>query len=405
MRVLWLSHLVPYPPTGGLSQRSYYLMREAGRRYRVDVVALSRSGHHRDNNELTIAEEAIGRFARRIQTFRLDSDSGRLGRYPLLLRSFFSMRPYDVNWLEERSLRLYLRQIDSRYDLIHVDTIGLAEYLSELSDTPFVLNHHNIESQMMEDRASQTTNPLKCLYMWWESIKLRRWEQRWAPAAAVNTVVSSLDGDRLQAHIPPSEIKVVENGVDVEYFRPRTEPEDHDGHLVFVGGMSWYPNRDAVIWFIREIWPALLEDDPTRRTVLIGRDPPREVQRATRDGRINAPGFVNDIRPTVDRAFAYICPIRRGGGTRLKILDALAMAKPLISTGFAVEGLGLEPGKHYLQADTPSEYVDQLRRLEQDPSLHRRLAMSGRRLVKRRYAWAVVGDNLESAYEFATKRQ
>lgn len=401
MRLLWLSHLVPYPPKGGLRQRSYYLLREAARRHEVDVTALVQSSHHGTERELAEAEEAIGRFCRHLQTFRIRSELRPWGRPLLLLRSLLSSRPYDVHWLEADSLRHHLRDLDRRYDLVHVDTIGLAPYVQQLSRIPFVLNHHNIESQMMEDRADQASNRLKRIVMAREAGRLERCERRWASLAEINTVVSPLDGERLRGRAPDADVEVVENGVDIEYFKPRSPPEDHDGYLVWVGGMSWYPNRDAMLWFVREIWPDLLDDAPTRRAVLIGRDPPDEVRRAAETGQLRAPGFVDDIRPTVDRAFAYVCPIRTGGGTRLKILDALAMAKPLVATEFAVEGLGLENDTHYLKAETPAEYVRQIRRLEETPSLRHRLGTAGRELVESRYAWRVVGRNLEGAYRAA----
>jgi glycosyltransferase involved in cell wall biosynthesis len=112
-------------------------------------------------------------------------------------------------------------------------------------------------------------------------------------------------------------------------------------------------------------------------------------------------GFVEDVRPSLDEASIYICPIRDGGGTRLKVLDALAMGKPLVATGLAVEGLSMVEEQHYLRAETPSEYVTQIARLEQDPSLRRKLALAGRELVLQRYAWEVIGEKLERAYRLA----
>lgn len=399
MRLLWLSHLLPYPPKGGVLQRSYYLLREAARRHEVDLVALVQRAHQGSAEELADAERALGEFCRRVTSFRISWDERRWGRTALLARSLFSSRPYDANWLDQTSVHCPLQQNDRDYDLVHVDTIGLVPYIASIGGTPFVLNHHNIESQMMEDRSEEEPSLPRRLFARREAKKLERWEREWSVRAAMNTVVSPLDRDRLLERQPEANVRVVDNGVDVDYFTPRSSPEENDGHLVFVGGMTWYPNRDAVQWFVRAIWPRLLEDDPDRRAVLIGRNPPPEVRRAARDGGLSAPGFVDDIRPQVDRALAYVCPIRRGGGTRLKILDALAMAKPLVATSFAVEGLGLESGRHYLRAEKPEQYVRQIRRLENSPELRRKLGAEGRALVEREYAWEVVGERLDSAYD------
>lgn len=392
---------MPYPPKGGLLQRSYYLIREAAKRHEVDLAALVQPAHQSNDRELAEATAALQEFCRDVDTFWIRSDLGRWGRPALLASSFFSSRPYDANWLDEQALHRHLEKRHRQYDLVHVDTIGLCPYTEDTGRTPFVLNHHNIESQMMADRTLEEANPLKRLYARREAGKLERWEQHWTLRAKVNLVVSPLDRDRLLARQPQAETQVVENGVDTEYFRPMSPPEDNDGHLVFVGGMSWYPNRDAMQWFVEEIWPRLREGRPDRRAVLIGRDPPATVQRAADDSALSAPGFVDDIRPQVDRALAYVCPIRRGGGTRLKVLDALAMAKPLVATSFAVQGLGMEDGEHYLRAEEPAAYVDQIRKLEESPSLRRKLGKAGRELVERRYSWNIIGENLEKGYRRA----
>lgn len=403
MRLLWLSHLLPYPPKGGVLQRSHHLLREAAERYEVDLVALVQPAHQGNEQERAEAETALGAFCRDVQSFWIGSDRRAWGRPLLLARTLLSRRPYDVNWLNEPALWTHLRERRTHHDLVHVDTVGLTPYTEAVPGVPFVLNHHNVESQMMADRARRQSNPAKRLYMRREAEKLAAWERSWAGRAAVNLVVSPLDRERLLERADEGRVEVVENGVDVDYFRPRTPVEEHDGHVVFVGGMSWYPNRDAMLWFVGEIWPRLREKMPGLRAAIIGRDPPDQVREATRDGQLRAPGFVNDIRPTVDRALAYVCPIREGGGTRLKVLDALAMAKPLVATAFAVEGLGLEEGTHYLRAETPDEYVVQITRLADEPVLRRALAEAGRDLVERRYAWSVVGENLERAYRRALK--
>lgn len=399
MRVLWLSHLVPYPPKGGVLQRSYYLLREAAKRHQVDLLALVQPAHQTTEAELHKAQDELDAFCNDVATHWLQSDTRRLGRLRLLIRSLVSSQPYDVNWLSDDGMFQDVRRLKRDYDLIHVDTVGLTPYLEPLQGIPFVLNHHNVESQMLADRAAAESNALKKAYMRREARKLERWERRWCRQAATNAVVSELDGRRLNERVPEAPVQVVQNGVDTEYFRPMTSPEEHDGHLVFVGGMSWYPNRDAMLWFVEEIWPALIEDRPSRRAVLIGRDPPRQVLRAADSGALSAPGFVDDVRPQVDSALAYVCPIRKGGGTRLKVLDALAMAKPLVATSFAVEGLGLEAGRHYLRAEAPADYVQQVRRLEESPGLRRRLGSAGRVLVEDNFAWHVVGENLELAYQ------
>ena len=167
----------------------------------------------------------------------------------------------------------------------------------------------------------------------------------------------------------------------------------------FTGTKDWYPNREAVRFILSEIWPMLLEDKRKRSVTILGRNPTRALLEASKDSAIHAPGFVDDVRPYLDDAGIYICPIRDGGGTRLKILDALTMALPLVATELAVEGLDIVDEVHYLRAETAAEFVSQIKRLENDSKLCHTLATAGQRFVQERYSWNVIGEKLADAYQ------
>jgi glycosyltransferase involved in cell wall biosynthesis len=316
---------------------------------------------------------------------------------------FFRSTPYDVNWLWEPGMSRFLRALALRvgFDVVHFDTIGLVSYSDAVPGVPIVLNHHNIESQMMHRRAAAERSLPRQMYLRRDARKLERYERTACRSAAVNIAVSVLDAERLRAVVGGAETVVVENGVDLEYFHPRPWEPEEPASLIFAGTMNWYPNQEAIRYFLRDVWPLLLSDRPERRLSVIGREPPAEVLAATRDGTVRAPGFVPDVRSYLAAAATYVCPIRDGGGTRLKVLDALAMGKPLVATGLAVEGLGLEEDVHYLRAETPPDYVRQISRLETEPALRDRLSASGRRFVEQYYSWEAIGPKLLHAYELA----
>jgi glycosyltransferase involved in cell wall biosynthesis len=173
-----------------------------------------------------------------------------------------------------------------------------------------------------------------------------------------------------------------------------------------MGLLNCFPNRDAVSYFLTDVWPALVADDPRRRITIVGREPPPELfALAAGDTRVSILGNVPDVRPHLDAASIFVCPLRVGGGTRLKVLDALATGKALVATTLSVEGLDLADGEHYLRADTPAEFVAQIRRLEADAAVRRRLAQAGRQRVIERYGWERIGEKLGRAYELvATER-
>ena len=250
-----------------------------------------------------------------------------------------------------------------RFDVVHFDTIGLAGYREEVGSLPKILNHHNMESHLLRRRVEFESHPLKRFYYAREAEKLERFQQRVCPEFNVHFTVSEVDRERLLELVPGLRAEVIANGVDVDYFRPSGEAQT-PGNLVMASGMNWFPNRDAVLYMCDEIWPRLCARMPALTWTVVGSSPPqRLLDLAANDSRITVTGFVDDVRPYLDRAEIYLCPMRDGGGTRLKILDALSMSKPIVSTTMGCEGIDITPGLDVLLADTPDEFVEQVARL------------------------------------------
>lgn len=404
MRVLWLSHFLPYPPKGGHLQRSFYLLKEASKRHEVHLVTLTRGSTARTPEEIRHAESELSWFCARVSPIPHASDTTPR-RVVTAVIALLTRRPYDVCWLRSGELGAFLSSLarETPPDLVHVDTVGMWDDAAAFQGAPIVLNHHNIESVMLERRASLEQRAWAAAYLRADAARLATLEGRACGEAATNLVVSELDAERLRAVAGEIRCHVVANGVDTEYFTPARNIERDDRSIVFVGGMHWYPNRQAMRFFIREVWPKLSSDDPPFLLTVGGQDPPQEVVSAAEDERVTATGFVDDVRPLIDRASIYVCPILDGGGTRLKVLDALAMEKALVATRLAVEGLGLTEGDHYLAAETADEFAAAIRGLAADPARRERLGRSGRVLVEERFAWTRIGDELEAAYRDATR--
>jgi len=398
MRVLWLSHFLPYPPKGGALQRSYHLLRAAARRHEIHLVALSQRAILGTLAARSEAEEALRKIATSVTSFEIPADASRLHWAFLVGATALRSAPYDVTWLESRPMARHLQRLSAAksFDLIHVDTIGLWPYIALFDHTPIALTHHNVESQMMARRAGREAGFARRWYFRREAAKLERLERAACVRAGINFVVSGLDAKRLDQVVPGCAIQVVENGVDAEYFRPEHRSE-RPRSMVFAGGLNWYPNRDAANYFLTEVWPLLAPSDPMWSVSFVGQSPPDDLLRMASE-RVDFPGFVDDVRPYLDQAEIYICPMRDGGGTRLKVLDALAMEKPLVATGMAVEGIDVVDGEHYLRADSAPEFARAIERLASDPPLRRRLGRNGRLLVEARYAWPVVALSLEEGY-------
>lgn len=405
MKVLWLSHFLPYRPTGhGALQRSHNLLVEAARRHEVHLVALA-GGEDATPHVFEPAVHSLRSQVASVAAFPIGGGRERVHQIRAMVGGAVSAPSYWDRLFALPALNAHLKSVAAgRVDLVHVDILFLASCLHAVPGVPIALNHHNIESDLLRRRASNGQR-LSRWYFARQAAMVEDAERVLARTAGVNLVVSALDGERLRHLAGDVAVTVVPNGVDVTYFQPVAGVNTEPSHLVFAGGMDWFPNRQAMMWLARELWPALRRDNAERRMTVVGRQPPPELVDAARhDPSLAVTGFVDDVRPYISRAAIYLCPITVGGGTRLKILDALAMARPLVSTDLGVEGLDLQEGRHYLGANSTDEFVAQVGRLEREPGLAHALATAGRQFVEQRYGWPAITDALDEGWRRAATR-
>jgi len=402
MKVLFLSQIVPYPPHGGVLQRGYNLLRELGRHASVHLMAFV----HPDELPTDAArEESLGvlqGFCERVEYFSLWAKASSVHRVVALAAGVCSAKPFST--IAHRSAAFQRRVSEALetvpFDLVHVDTVALSQFVNGRRKVPSVLTHHNIESILMERRAQVETRPLIRRVLQRESEKLARYEALEAPQFDVNIMMSSHDEVTLTRRVPGLRTAVVPNGVDTEYFTPA--PDQETPALVYTGGMNMFANRDAAMYFLDEIWPLITAQAPDVRFFAVGQDPTKELQDvAARDPRVMVTGKVPDIRPYVRQSAVYVVPLRVGGGTRLKVLDAMAMGKALVSTSIGCEGIDVRPGEHLVLADTPAAFAQATVALLGDRARRLELGRAARALVERYYAWPVIGELLLGAYEQA----
>jgi polysaccharide biosynthesis protein PslH len=409
MRVLWLSHLVPYPPKAGVIQRSYHLLRQLSRAHDVDVLAFHQPALMNPivsdpQAGLQEAVRSLNDFCNVLTVLPIPSGRSRLAKAALLFRGGCGRAGYTMEWLRSSQYEAAVRRVgkEHAYDLIHCDTISLAPYLSCVPGVPTVIDHHNIESHMMDRRAGNETNPLKRLYFSQEARKLRNAERLWCTQAALNITCADTDASRLLSVAPSANVATVPNGVDTLHFAPM--PEYREGReprpLLFVGSLNWYPNIRAVEFLIRDVWPVLKVRHPQIRLHIVGADAPaRLVDMAASEPGIRFEGFLEDVRPAMSQALAFVCPIDDGGGTKLKVLNALSMSLPLIAHPVACEGIDVENERTALFARSASEFVDRIDRLWRDADLRNRLGAAGRLLVQQKYSVDGIGVALRRLYE------
>ncbi len=405
MRVLFLSQIVPYPPHGGVLQRGYHIIRQLSRRASVHLLAFVHKDVLPTEAALEESRRALEEFCETVEYCPLWAKTSIVHRVAALAASTCSTVPFSLiahrSSVFERQVRDALKR--DRFDLVHVDTLALSQFIEFPKTLPAVLTHHNIESILMERRAHVETRTLARQFLQRESTKLRRYERMASPRYDVNIVVSPNDGETLAGRVPGVKTAVVPNGVDVDYFTP--DPSQQTPAVVYAGGMNMFANRDAVMYFLEAIWPLIVAKAPDIRFIAVGQDPPKELLAlAARDRRIVVPGYVPDMRPYVQQAAVYVVPLRVGGGTRLKVLDAMAMGKAMVSTTIGCEGISCKAGEHVLLADSPDAFARATLELLADRERRLQLGAAARALVERAYSWPVVGDILVDTYRDAIDR-
>jgi len=406
MKILWLSHLIPYPPKGGVLQRSYNLLKELSKDNDIHLVAFNQVNllkHIYPDMSVAIKEskKELSKYCSKIHYFDIPCDKTTYGKKLLALKSIFTLAPYTVNWLKSKEAALYIESLSKteRYDLVHFDTLSLIPYKKYFPSNVSVLDHHNIESHMMHRRAATENNILKKLYFHQEAIKIRHYERKKCPEFNLHITCSSLDSKRLQELIPRIDVIDIPNGVDINYFKPDESVAKIPDSLIFTGGLDWYPNRRAILFFIDEVWPILNKKVPNISVNIIGKNPPEKlIEISAHDKRVKLYGFVDDIRGYMNTSQVYVCPIDDGGGTKLKILDALAMAKSIVSNPIACEGIDVTNNDNVLFAQTPEEYVQQITHLFAKPSEIKRIGKNARNLIVSKYSYDIIGEDFRKIY-------
>jgi polysaccharide biosynthesis protein PslH len=401
MKIIWFSHFVPFPPRGGNLQRSFNLIRQASQFHEVHLIALNLQGEPPD--QLRRYETELKQYCQSIELCELpfpwrgrrwwaEAMSSPLFKAPFSCRALFS-RPILARWKQ-----LLNAHADA---LLHFDSIDLALYADSANGFRKVLNHHNCESAMTYRQAGNERNPLRKKYMQLQATKLADSERSLCAAFDVNTVVSDQDRKLLQVIQPNGHYHVVENGVDIHHFVPSIAKVESRS-AIFTGWLGWGPNISAMNFVVGRVWPEVKERYPDARLYLAGKNPPEHVLRWSKeDSSITVVPNPEDMRPWLARAAVCICPILEGGGTRLKILDAMAMGKPMVSTTIGCEGLRVTHGENILVADTPREFSNRLVQLFENEDLRRQIGAAGRALVEREYCWERIGQQLEKAYQRA----
>jgi glycosyltransferase involved in cell wall biosynthesis len=406
MRILWASHIIPYPPKSGVHLRSYNLLRGVAKCHDVDLIAFIQEPwldvfYPSRQEGLEECARELGKLCRSVEFLPIESLKRPGGKLRTAVEGLVGSSCYTIRWLQ--SARAHAAFADAAlrtsYSLVHFDTIGLAPFRAHFPGTPATLGHHNIESHMLTRRGENETAISKRMYFLLEGARVRRYEELVAGEFDLHITCSELDSARLREVAPSVHAVAVPNGVDAEYFEPAHRKTSVPS-LIFVGSLNWYPNIDAVLFLLREVWPIAKARHPELRFDIVGSAPPQSVQRLAAELQdVSVHGFVDDVRPLMDAAMLYVCPIRDGGGTKLKLLDAFAMEKCVIAHPVACEGIAVTPGVDVQHAESANDFADAIDALLRDQPARLAMGSAARRLVVDKYAFSQIGRQLCDLFE------
>ena len=393
-KLLFLGQTLPYPPDSGTAIRSYNVLRLLARDYDVTALCFYRRATTPD---LPGSLAALRTIASDVELFRIEQEYSRTRMLADHGRSVLTGRAYTAFAYRSAAFRhaLLSRLARERFAIAHVDSLDLGDYLPLIADVPVVAGHHNVESALLRRRAENESSVMRRGYLELQARLTEREERRWCPLAAVNLAVSDADRADFQRLVPGARFEVIPNGVDVEAFVPSVGGAK-DG-IVFVGGMSWFPNADALEFFDEEILPLVRARDEHVKVTWVGRAKPDVIARYATRG-VELTGHVDDIRPYVGGAACYVVPLRIGGGTRLKILDAWAMGKAVVSTSVGCEGLDAVDGQNILIRDDPAAFAAAVTMVLRDSGLRASLERNARATAEQKYSWNVIGETMRRVY-------
>ena len=392
MRILFLSPTLPFPLTDGGRIRVFNLLKQIALKNDVTLLALETQPTDKDN---IVNVEQLGVKVHLVQyAATLPALSAKTFFSALFKRQPITVARYDVPVYREKFRELLTTET---FDIVHYEMFHTAQFHTE-TDLPGVLSLQNVDSAIWQRLQRETESLFYISAYWSQKRAFQRYERVLSPKFDVVTCTSEVDAAVFEDFCAEGTVKVIPNGVDVTHFTPDHASEDA-AHLIYIGSMDWYPNEDAVSFFAEEILPQIQKNVPDVKFTIVGGNPSERVQRLTDMEGVVVTGRVPEIKPYFAEATVFVVPLRIGSGTRLKILEALAMGKAVVSTSVGAEGLALRDGEEILLADEPDTFADAVTRLLTDRDLRQKIGANGRVRVEQDYDWHSIAEKLHTVYE------
>ena len=384
MKILFTLPYVPIPLTFGGAIRVFQMIKIAAEHHEVTILTLG-----------TPEEEQALRntFGSQITIYVVPNPWVRSYWRVGQLYSLFTQHSFFYKLVESTEMKNTLDRLlaENDFDIVQTEFAHTAAYNLSTAAVK-ILDSHNVEHDNFRRMYKLAHSPLRRLHYFCEYKKFRNEEHDACRRYDFVFTTSKRDKIILDGEVPEIPKYVIPNGVDSSYFIPSQEtPEPYS--LVFTGAMSYVPNYDGMLYFLDEIFPLVLQQEPKSKIYIVGSKPPKELRRRASNNVIIT-GYVDDVRPYVNRSSVYVVPLRIGGGTRLKVLEAMAMKKPIVTTSIGCEGIEIVNGESAIIADNPQEFADSIVQLLQDNALRQKITDNGYEIMRTLYDWGLIGKQV-----------
>src|SRR5579859_1708176 len=392
MNVLMLSAPLPHPKWGA-SKRNYYLLQALARRHRVSLLTFANKEEAGVAEHLRLLEE----LAEPVQVIPFQAIHARRWRQ---FMSVARSRSYLFHLFIQPAMQEALDAMleGHHYDLVLFENAVVAGYRLA-AGVPVVIDQHNIEYEILQRTYERERPSLRKWYNHQQYRLAKQAELERCRRADLLLVTSEREHQVFKRFLPEHPIEVVPNGVDLDLFHNPDTGQEQPHQIIFTGIMDYYPNVKATLFFAQHCWPRIRAAVPDATWLIVGVNPPPTVQRLAHLPGVTVTGWVPDVRPYLASSAVAIVPLEIGSGTRLKILEALAMQKAVVSTSLGCEGLALTPGQHLMVADQPDAFAEAVIAFLKNPARRASFGAAGRALVEATYSWEQCGARLLSALD------
>ena len=395
MNILVVCRVLPYPPDVGYKIRTFNLLKYLSSKHNISLVCYASALDQ--GNHISVMEQ----YCKSIWLVQPEKRT-KVKQLPGLAKNLISGLPWYVKYAKSKEMKDTILRLTkgNRFDLIHIDDPYMSSNLDVVSKSGVkkTVTFHDIESIKYQRILGIEKNLYKKIRFFLNWLPMQRWERRIAEKFDLNIVMSPVDRQILLSKNINVKIAVIPNGVDTDSL-DQLPPTDQQENISFFGTMDYPPNIDAVLYFYKRVFQLIRRRLPETKFFIIGQKPTNELKKLSNDSNVIVTGYVKDIVPYYQKSSVVVVPLRAGGGTRLKILEAMGLGRPVVSTSLGSEGLEVTHSENIMIADRPEDFAKHTIELMTNKTLRTRLTEKARKFVESYHSWRKIAGDLDRVYQ------